>query len=86
MGATDVRAMLRSKFTVFKNAFKSREGFKYFIETHDTALDKHGHPGTKQSWSNEDLDPTPPKKRTCMPPKHVQTDLTDIEQGDGGIT
>ncbi len=65
MGAT--RVMLGAKATTFKNAFRSREGFKYIIETHDTALDQHGHPGTKQSWSNEDLDPTPPEKRTCMP-------------------
>ncbi|KAH8758143.1 uracil permease-like protein [Hyaloscypha finlandica] len=56
--------MLGAEATTFKNAFRSREGFKFFIETHDTALDKHGHPGTKQPWSNEDLDPTPPEKRT----------------------
>jgi len=84
MGAA--RATIGAKATTFKNAFRSREGFKYFIETHDTALDKHGHPGTKQSWSNEDLDPTPPEKRTCRrTPQRSQTDLTDIEQGDGGI-
>jgi nucleobase:cation symporter-1, NCS1 family len=68
MGATDslaeFKAVAAQKFTVFKGAFKSREGFKYFIETHDTALDQHGHPGSKATWSNEDLDPTPPDKRT----------------------
>jgi NCS1 family nucleobase:cation symporter-1 len=72
MGAT--RATLGAKATTFKNAFRSREGFKFFIETHDTALDKHGHPGTKQSWSNEDLDPTPPEKRTCGTSKPYQLD------------
>lgn len=68
MGATDsfaeFKATAAQKFTVFKNAFRSRDGFKYFIETHDTALDQHGHPGSKATWSNEDLDPTPPEKRT----------------------
>jgi hypothetical protein len=68
MGATDstrdFKSAARQKFTVFKDAFRSREGFKYFIETRDTALDQHGHPGSKVTWSNEDLDPTPPGKRT----------------------
>jgi hypothetical protein len=80
MGATGFRAMLGAKATTFKNAFRSREGFKFFIETHDTALDKHGHPGTKQSWSNEDLDPTPPEKRTWYDFQALQTPLTDIKQ------
>jgi NCS1 family nucleobase:cation symporter-1 len=68
MGATDsfaeFKATAGQKFRVLKNAFRSREGFKYFIETHGTALDQHGHPGSKTTWSNEDLDPTPPDKRT----------------------
>jgi NCS1 family nucleobase:cation symporter-1 len=64
MGATEFRATAAEKVTVLKNAFRSREGFKYFIQTHDTSLDRHGHIGTKQTWSNEDLDPTPPDKRT----------------------
>jgi NCS1 family nucleobase:cation symporter-1 len=64
MGATEFRATAAEKVTVLKNAFRSREGFKYFIQTHDTSLDQHGHIGTKQTWSNEDLDPTPPDKRT----------------------
>jgi nucleobase:cation symporter-1, NCS1 family len=86
MGATELRATLGAKATTFKNAFRSREGFKYFIETHDTALDQHGHPGTKQSWSNEDLDPTPPEKRTCMIFKPSQVNFTDNGQGGGGIS
>ncbi len=67
-GATEFKELSVEKFEVFKNAFRSREGFKYFIETHDTALDKHGHVGAKETWSNEDLDPTPPEKRTCESP------------------
>lgn len=62
MGVTEFRALASQKATVFVNAFRSREGFKYFIETHDTALDQHGHPNSEQTWSNEDLDPTPPAK------------------------
>lgn len=64
MGVTTMKATVAEKTTVLKNAFRSREGFKYFIETHDTALDKHRDPGSKQTWSNEDLNPTPPEKRT----------------------
>jgi hypothetical protein len=68
MGATDSFAEFKAtsgkKLTVLKNAFRSREGFKFFIETGDSALDQHGHPGSNATWSNEDLDPTPPEKRT----------------------
>jgi NCS1 family nucleobase:cation symporter-1 len=64
MGATTFRQTASKKATVFKDAFRSREGFKYFIETRDTSLDKHGHNDSPQTWSNEDLDPTPPEKRT----------------------
>jgi hypothetical protein len=65
MNATRFRANVAGKATTFKEAFRSREGFRNFIQTHDTALDQHGHPGSKARWSNEDLDPTPPEKRTC---------------------
>ncbi|KAG0647479.1 Allantoin transport [Hyphodiscus hymeniophilus] len=68
MGATDsiseFKVVAAEKFMVFKNAFRSKGGFKYFIETHDTALDQHGHPESRGRLSNEDLDPTPPEKRT----------------------
>ncbi|KAG4414802.1 hypothetical protein IFR04_012074 [Cadophora malorum] len=53
---------LASKATNVKNALRSREGFNSFIKTTDTALDRHS--GASQTWSNEDLDPTPPEKRT----------------------
>jgi NCS1 family nucleobase:cation symporter-1 len=64
MGATTLRQTAARKAAVFKNAFHSREGFRYFIETTDTSLDQHGHNDSPQTWSNEDLDPTPPEKRT----------------------
>lgn len=64
MGVTEFKAAGVVKATTFKNAFRSREGFMYAVKVHDTALDKHGHPGSKSTWSNEDLDPTPPHKRT----------------------
>ena len=54
-----------AKATTFKNAFKSREGFMYAVKVGDTSLDRHGHQG-KTTWSNEDLDPTPPHKRTWL--------------------
>jgi NCS1 family nucleobase:cation symporter-1 len=77
MGATEFKATVETKLTTLKNAFRSREGFKYFIETHDTALDRHGHPDSKQTWSNEDLDPTPPEKRTCTS-KSISFDLPEM--------
>ena len=64
MGVSEFRATASGKATTLKNAFRSREGFKNFIQVHDTALDKHGHPDSRVTWSNEDLDPTPPAKRT----------------------
>lgn len=62
MRIAELSALVADKTTTFKNAFRSREGFKYFIETGPTALDKHGNPDERQVWSNEDLDPTPPEK------------------------
>lgn len=35
------------------------------LQVADTVLDAHGHPSRPAvTWSNEDLDPTPPSKRT----------------------
>ena len=62
MRASEFRTVAAEKATTFKNAFRSREGFKNFIETSPTALDRHGNPSERQIWSNEDLDPTPPEK------------------------
>lgn len=64
--AATFKETARIKLTVLRDAFRSRAGFKYFIETRDTSLDEHSHPNSKQTWSNEDLDPTPPEKRTCV--------------------
>lgn len=57
-----MRIKLASKAANVKNAFRTREDFKSFIKTDDTALDRHS--GATKTWSNEDLDPTPPEKRT----------------------
>jgi NCS1 family nucleobase:cation symporter-1 len=46
------------------NAFKSWDNFKQWVIVPDTALDQHGHAGSRMTWSNVDLDPTPPHKRT----------------------
>ncbi|KAF2230964.1 allantoin [Viridothelium virens] len=55
---------LERRWRALSHAFTSRSAFLNFIRTDDTDLDKHGHPGQRSSWSNEDLDPTPPEKRT----------------------
>lgn len=62
MRVAEFKTVVGAKIETFKNAFRSREGFKYFIETGPTALDRHGNPSERQIWSNEDLDPTPPEK------------------------
>ncbi|KAI9692296.1 MAG: hypothetical protein M1822_006527 [Bathelium mastoideum] len=64
MAITDLRNSAQQKWVALSNAFESRQSFLAFIRTDDTQLDKHGHPGKGSSWSNEDLDPTPPEKRT----------------------
>lgn len=45
-------------------AFKSWDAFKQWIVVEDTALDQHGNEGSSLTWSNVDLDPTPPERRT----------------------
>lgn len=55
-------AMEKKKNAV--NAFKSWDNFKQWVLVPDTALDRHSHGETGPTWSNEDLDPTPPEKRT----------------------
>ena len=64
MRVTELKTAGAAKAQTFKNAFRSREGFMYAVKVYDTALDKHGHPGTTTTWSNEDLDPTPRYMRT----------------------
>lgn len=52
------------KISSARRAFMSWHNFVEWIQVHDTALDQHGHKKTGPTWSNEDLDPTPPEKRT----------------------
>jgi nucleobase:cation symporter-1, NCS1 family len=61
---TELRNRFSEKQKDLRHAFTSWPAFLAFIRTDDTDLDKHGHPGQKTSWSNQDLDPTPPEKRT----------------------
>jgi hypothetical protein len=86
MRAADLRTVAGAKFTTFKAAFRSREGFKYFIETGPTALDRHGNPSEGQTWSNEDLDPTPPEKVPSKPflRKPLVANCPGRGHGDGG--
>ncbi|KAI5274303.1 allantoin [Aureobasidium subglaciale] len=55
-------AMEKKKNAV--NAFKSWDNFKQWVLVPDTALDRHSNGDTGATWSNEDLDPTPPERRT----------------------
>lgn len=62
---SDIKAKADEKIYNAKLGLTSWEGFKHWVRVHDTALDQHGsvrHGGPQ--WSNEDLDPTPPEKRT----------------------
>lgn len=52
------------KVEAVRNGFTSRRAFINLITVSETALDEHGHPDSSKTWSNEDLDPTPPEKRT----------------------
>ena len=58
----------RTKAINARLAFTSWDAFKAWIEAPKTQLDAHGRPiDAKRGdfrWSNEDLDPTPPAKRT----------------------
>jgi len=64
MRTSELKEKASEKADSFKHAFTSFAAFKAWIQTHDSALDEHGHPGSNVTWSNEDLDPTPPEKRT----------------------
>ena len=61
----DIKARVDEKVYNAKKGVSSWQGFKDWVRVQDTALDQHGsvHLGGPQ-WSNEDLDPTPPEKRT----------------------
>jgi NCS1 family nucleobase:cation symporter-1 len=57
---------VRGKARNFKHAVTSWDAFKAYIEAPVTELDEHGRTLLRDEsrWSNEDLDPTPPAKRT----------------------
>lgn len=52
----------RRKAYATKRAFGSWSAFKAAVQVPDTALD--GHCSNERTWTNEDLDPTPPSRRT----------------------
>jgi nucleobase:cation symporter-1, NCS1 family len=56
-------ALLQKKANAAKG-FTSWQNFKAWIMVPDTALDKAGNSGSRITWSNVDLDPTPPERRT----------------------
>ncbi|CCD46904.1 hypothetical protein ACHAPC_005109 [Botrytis cinerea] len=62
MNVAALKAQSAEKVGAFKNAFTSRQNFMDYVTVQDTALDRHS--GSNKVWSNEDLDPTPPEKRT----------------------
>ncbi|TEY44942.1 hypothetical protein BOTCAL_0340g00090 [Botryotinia calthae] len=62
MNVATLKAQSAEKVGAFKNAFTSRQNFMDYVTVQDTALDRHS--GSSKVWSNEDLDPTPPEKRT----------------------
>jgi len=59
----DFREQASHKADNARHAFTSWTAFKSWIQVHDTPLDEHGHRQSGPTWSNEDLDPTPPEKR-----------------------
>lgn len=61
------RAFARTKVQSARHAFTSWPAFRTWIEAPSSTLDAHGrevHSDSDSRWSNEDLDPTPPLKRT----------------------
>ncbi|KAF3764179.1 hypothetical protein M406DRAFT_330529 [Cryphonectria parasitica EP155] len=64
---TRARTFVRTKATSARHAFTSGAAFRAWIEAPSSTLDLHGrqvHSESDSRWSNEDLDPTPPAKRT----------------------
>ena len=59
----EIKAKADEKVYNAKHAFTSWQAFKEWVKVPDTALDQHGHQRAGPTWSNEDLDPTPPEKR-----------------------
>lgn len=59
-----LKAKTAEKKESIRYAISSWGAFKESVKVHDTALDQHSHREDGPTWSNEDLDPTPPEKRT----------------------
>lgn len=60
-------AFARAKVQSARHAFTSKQAFRTWIEAPTSSMDAHGreaHSPSDSRWSNEDLDPTPPAKRT----------------------
>lgn len=60
-------AFVRSKAQSARCAFTSKAAFQSWIEAPSSALDAHGRETASETagrWANEDLEPTPPSKRT----------------------
>lgn len=75
MGISETPARAKSfvgtKVRSAREAFTSWPAFKAWIEAPPTSLDAHGLANPDSRWSNEDLDPTPPRKRTWGWPNYV---------------
>lgn len=61
---SEIKATVAQKVHNARNATKSRQAFKEWVQVPSTALDQHGISKNGSTWSNVDLDPTPPEKRT----------------------
>jgi len=60
-----IRALAADKKRNARHAFTSWHNFQQWIQVPDTELDRNGEiSAAHHRWSNEDLDPTPPEKRT----------------------
>ncbi len=57
---------VKTKVHNFRGALTSWEAFKAYAEAPRTEVNEHGDVVSRdiKGWSNEDLDPTPPEKRT----------------------
>jgi NCS1 family nucleobase:cation symporter-1 len=60
-----IRALAASKKRNAQRAFTSWDNFQQWLQVPETELDRNGQiSAAHHRWSNEDLDPTPPEKRT----------------------
>lgn len=59
-----LKATVQNKIQKARQTFSSWKSFQDRIQVGNTVLDEYGQKTTGPVWSNEDLDPTPPEKRT----------------------